>query len=91
LKIDCEPLYLKIDTQGYESQVLRGATRTLKRAIAVEVELTLAPLYEGQALAFEICSMLRRADFVPTQIAPGYSDPNTDEILQLDVIFGRSD
>ena len=42
--------FIKIDTQGYESQVLDGAFKTLKSARGVLCELTLVPLYEGQVM-----------------------------------------
>ena len=41
---------LKIDTQGFEAAVLAGAPQTLAAASAVQLELSLVPLYEGQAL-----------------------------------------
>jgi FkbM family methyltransferase len=50
--------WIKIDTQGSEASVLSGGQETLKRAQAVEIELTYLPLYEGQALAWEIWKIL---------------------------------
>jgi len=41
-------LYVKIETQGYEAQVLAGGTATIAAAAAVQVELSLTPLYAGQ-------------------------------------------
>ena len=38
---------LKIDTQGYEGQVLDGAPETLARTHLLMLELSLVPLYEG--------------------------------------------
>lgn len=40
---------VKLDVQGYEDRVIRGATRILSRASAVIVEVDVDPLYEGQA------------------------------------------
>ena len=40
---------LKIDTQGYELEVLKGAARTLDRIDYILVETSFVPLYEGQA------------------------------------------
>jgi hypothetical protein len=34
---------------GFELEVLKGAERTLGRAVGLECELSLAPAYEGQA------------------------------------------
>jgi hypothetical protein len=46
--------YMKIDTQGFEQQVLTGAAEMLLRTDAVEVELSLVELYEGQSLLPEV-------------------------------------
>lgn len=51
---------LKIDTQGYELQILEGASRLLAGA-AVEtvlIEINFAPLYDGQVWAHEIIGFL---------------------------------
>ena len=47
-------VFIKIDTQGYESQVLDGAEETLKHVVGVMLELSLVQLYEGQAYGW-IC------------------------------------
>ena len=40
---------LKIDTEGYELEVLQGATETLRRADFVILELSMTPRFEGLA------------------------------------------
>jgi FkbM family methyltransferase len=51
---------LKIDTQGYELHVLRGAASLLQRraVTAVLLELLFAPYYDGQAYFEEIYSLM---------------------------------
>ena len=51
---------LKIDTQGYELQVLQGAERTLSEGNVgtVLVEINFAPLYDRQVWAHEIIGFL---------------------------------
>lgn len=41
-------VWLKIDTQGYEKHVLDGGKRILPLIDTVQMELSLAPLYDGQ-------------------------------------------
>lgn len=55
---------LKIDTQGFELPVLRGATNLLtqKRIGAILLELNFAPIYEGQSDPLVILQLLRDYD-----------------------------
>jgi hypothetical protein len=48
------PVLLKIDVQGFELEVLKGATDLLPEIDAVYVEASYIELYEGQALHHEI-------------------------------------
>src|SRR3546814_8621522 len=41
------PLALKIDTQGFELEVLKGAQQTLADIPAILLEMSLTPLYKG--------------------------------------------
>jgi FkbM family methyltransferase len=51
---------LKLDTQGSELAILRGATETLSRGVlAVDVEVEFSPLYEDQPLFAEVDQFLR--------------------------------
>lgn len=83
------PTYLKIDVQGYEPQVLRGAAALLDHVIAVELEMSLVPLYEGQDLAGDLCAMLRDRGFVPVAFQTAFTHPETGEILAIDGLFSR--
>jgi FkbM family methyltransferase len=82
-------VYLKLDVQGYELNVLAGATATLAGVAAVECELTVQPLYEGQVLIEEIVGHLRALGFTPTCLTRGYTDPVSHEVVQMDGIFVR--
>lgn len=82
-------LFIKIDTQGYEWQVLNGATETLKRAKGILCELSLVPLYDGQHLWKEIIMRLEAEGFVLWAIQKGFIDPHDGRTLQIDAIFLR--
>ncbi len=56
---------LKIDTQGHDLAVLRGATETLRRSHPwIVVELIYAPLYQSQARPEEIAVWLAQLGYV---------------------------
>ncbi|MBS2027838.1 MAG: FkbM family methyltransferase [Deltaproteobacteria bacterium] len=87
LRKQFERLYLKIDVQGLEGQVLDGAAETLSRVRALECELSLVPLYEGQSMFTEIVDRLQRSGFGLVSIEPGFADQKTGQLLQVDGIF----
>jgi hypothetical protein len=55
---------LKLDTQGSELGVLRGARRRLRTARALEVEVEFNPIYQGQPLFGDVDRFLRRRGFL---------------------------
>lgn len=89
LGIEPETTLLKIDVQGYEKSVLDGATATLPRFVGVRTELSLTPLYDGQALLAEVVRYLEDAGLELWYVEPGFRDPATRRLLQLDGTFFR--
>ncbi|MFZ0745431.1 MAG: FkbM family methyltransferase, partial [Terracidiphilus sp.] len=83
--------YLKIDTQGFEREVLAGASETLPRTDAVEIELSLVELYEKQALLPEIWETLARSGLRPAWLERGYRDAGDIWLLQVDGLFIREE
>lgn len=80
---------LKIDTQGYEWQVLDGAAATLRTVRGVQMELSLLPLYEGQHLWRECIERLEGEGFVLWSVQPAFVDPANGRTMQLDGLFFR--
>jgi FkbM family methyltransferase len=85
---DATGALLTIDTQGFESEVLRGAQKTLPLVAAAMLEISLAPLYDGQALASELFGQLGAAGLELTVLASAFNTPGGD-ILQVDGGFTR--
>lgn len=52
---------IKLDVQGAELDVLKGATKSLSSVIAIDIEVELCELYLGQPLFDQIFSFLRQA------------------------------
>jgi FkbM family methyltransferase len=55
---------VKVDTQGSELDVLRGAVRSLDNVVAVETEVEFNRMYEGQPLFGDLDRFLRDHGFV---------------------------
>lgn len=79
--------FLKIDTQGYEWQVLDGAAQALFIARGVQIELSLIPLYKGQRLWLESIARLESLGFTLWALEPAFVDPSNSRTLQLDAAF----
>jgi FkbM family methyltransferase len=84
-----EGAYLKLDVQGYERSVLEGAGDSLTRFDALELELSVTPLYEGQPALGEMLPLLAERGFRPVSLEPILLD---DEglLMELDGLFARS-
>ena len=82
-----QAIYLKMDVQGFELQVLEGASRILPRVKMLQLELSLVPLYQGEPL---IRAMLDKVDALGYElyaVIPGFTDMKSGRLLQLDGIF----
>jgi hypothetical protein len=55
----------------------------------VRTELSLTPLYDGQALLADIVRYLEDAGLELWYVEPGFRDPATRRLLQLDGTFFR--
>ncbi|PZS20040.1 MAG: FkbM family methyltransferase [Pseudonocardiales bacterium] len=86
-----ESTLLKIDVQGYEKSVLDGAANSLPGFGAVRTEMSLVALYDGQALLPEIIERLGECGLDLWFVEPGFVEPGTRRLLQLDGTFFRRD
>jgi FkbM family methyltransferase len=84
-----DKVWLKIDTQGYEAEVLKGAASLMNRVSCLECELSILPLYHGQPLIDEMIRLLYENGLRLVDIAPGFCEVDTGYALQLDGIFLR--
>lgn len=80
--------FLKLDTQGFERQVLEGAEQTLKRCVGLQLELSFVSLYDGGMLVDEAVAMAYSAGFHLVGLDPGFADPD-GQVLQADGVFFR--
>lgn len=80
-------IFLKVDTQGFEWQVLNGARETLQNAQGILLELTLSPLYEGQHLWRDTIDRLEAEGFTLWALLPGFTDSVNGRTFQIDGIF----
>lgn len=88
----CKPddvIFLKLDTQGYEKNILNGSKESLKKIKGVQIELALKPTYNDAPNFKEIFNILEEAGFTLFSIEEGFEDQNTGRLLEVDAIFFR--
>ena len=82
-------VFLKIDTQGFERQVLEGAAGCLDRIATLQVEMSLVPLYAGAPSFDELLTTLASRGYELVGLEPGFAEPATGRLLQADGLFHR--
>ncbi|MGP8252849.1 MAG: FkbM family methyltransferase [Terracidiphilus sp.] len=81
-------ILLKVDTQGYERQVIEGGRQTLPRLAGILLELPVIHTYEGVWQFHEAVKFMDDAGFVPAQITPvGYHTVDKVSAVEFDCLF----
>lgn len=80
-------ILLKIDTQGYEMKVLKGAEESLAEIKGIQLEMSLVELYKGETLYTDMIAYLKDHSFQLYSLEPGFSSYKTGQLLQMDGIF----
>jgi FkbM family methyltransferase len=81
--------FLKIDTQGFEGEVLAGGADTLAKCVGLQLELSFVPLYSGGMLVDEAISFAYDHGFRLVGVAQGFTNPS-GAMLQADGVFVRA-
>jgi FkbM family methyltransferase len=80
---------LKIDVQGFEMEVLAGATKILDKTLVVLCEANIAPLYTNQCSFESILGFMREHDFELVDMGEPFRSKISQEILYVDLAFLR--
>lgn len=83
-------IYLKMDVQGFERKVLAGASASLKCIDLVQLEMSLAPLYQDEPCFPEMHAYMRELGYNLVSLEPTLLHPGTGEMLQLDGVYKRA-
>jgi FkbM family methyltransferase len=81
------PDFLKLDVQGYELEVLKGAERSLTGVQALLAEVNLIDIHEGVPLIAEFVQWLDGRGFVAYDICGLTRRPLDGALWQIDMIF----
>lgn len=81
------PELLKLDVQGYELEVLKGAERALTKAQAIIAEVSFFPFQHGMPVFHELVGELAKYDFVVSDILSLSLRPLDGQAGQSDLLF----
>jgi FkbM family methyltransferase len=86
--IDCATtgVYLKLDTQGFDLQVIKGASRSLKSIRALQTEASIRPIYKEMPTYTETISTMNENSFDLSGMFPVSHDKNL-RLIELDFLF----
>ncbi len=80
---------LKIDAQGFEREILRGAEGSLPKLELLQLEMSLAEMYRGETLLPEMLRFLDAQGFTAISLENGLVDRDTGYLKQVDGLFAR--
>ena len=80
--------FLKVDTQGFDLEVLAGAGTFLDRVVAIQSELAVRHIYEGAPGWRESIEVIEAKGFALAGMFPIASDDRL-RLLELDAVFVR--
>jgi FkbM family methyltransferase len=88
--IENKKIFLKLDTQGYDSRVLQGATNSLNYVYALQTEISCKAIYKGAPRHYEALEYLSELNFNMTGIFPLSHDDKTMELLEFDCVLSKN-
>lgn len=80
-----QEIMLKLDVQGFEAEVLKGASQTLSKIPLVYLEVSITPLYEGEVSFLPILIELSKSGHEVIDVFRGLKGSN-GQLLQLDIL-----
>jgi FkbM family methyltransferase len=81
-------IFLKVDTQGWDLEVLKGATQTLPRVVGLLTELSVQGIYQGSPHYTETLAYLESLGFELSGLFPVVRD-RALRLVELDCVMVR--
>ncbi|WP_026421282.1 FkbM family methyltransferase [Actinokineospora inagensis] len=80
-------VFLKVDVEGYELAVLRGAGAVLSGVSLIELEISVAPNFRGGPGLAEVLHALDEAGFDLVALEQNHGDLEDGQMLMVDGVF----
>jgi FkbM family methyltransferase len=82
-----ENCLLKIDVQGLEAEVLKGAVNSLSGIRYILLEACVSPMYEGEICLQDMIMFTENLGFKLKNIIYGSRSPTTKTFIEFDLLF----
>jgi FkbM family methyltransferase len=82
-------VWLKLDVQGMEHQILASSKLSLPQVVGIQAEASVQQMYQGQHGFLELIDLICSNGFQIWAILPGFSDPVSGRMHQMDVVAVR--
>jgi FkbM family methyltransferase len=83
--------FLKLDAQGYELEIIRGASKILQSIDAVLLEVAIIEINEGAPLLHDVTAFMKQLGFLAYEILEIHRRPLDLALNQVDILFLRED
>jgi FkbM family methyltransferase len=83
----CSRLFLKMDTQGYDSNVFRGSLNSLDSIRGLQSELALIPVYKEMPLAYDVLNEFHKAGFYISGMYPINREDASLAVIEYDCVL----
>lgn len=81
-------VHLKLDTQGWDMEVIRGATVSLPEIWTMQSEISVLPIYKSMMPWLDALSLLQSKGFAITELVPVASDRGL-RVIEFDAVMVR--
>ena len=85
------PDFLKLDVQGHEMEVLKGAEKSLAKATVCLLEISLIDLGDNVPLLADMVNFMDKKDFQAYDISQFIRRPFDKALYQVDMFFVKKD
>lgn len=82
-------MFLKMDTQGFDLEVFRGAQGCLDRILGIQSEVSAKPVYEGMPHYLDSLRIYQENGFDLYGLAEVFRHPQQDYIIEMNCVMMR--
>jgi len=80
-------IFLKMDTQGYDLEVFKGASNSLSRIVALQSELSVRAIYEGMPAYLDTLAIYSDKGYLPSGLYPVSRNKDGLSLLEVDAVL----